>query len=155
MKRALGIIGVTIMTVSQIGCASSPNRAAEGSVIGGILGAGAGAIIGNQGHDRDQDRTRGALIGGAIGAIGGALAGSQIQKQPAQQQGAPPAKQAVNPNQVSVAQILDMTRQGVHEDVIIDRIRLTNSKYNLSAADVDYLKSNGVSQKVLMEMQGF
>ncbi|HOU35856.1 MAG TPA: glycine zipper domain-containing protein [Candidatus Omnitrophota bacterium] len=155
MKRTLGIIGVTILTVSQVGCASSPNRAAEGSVIGGILGAGAGAIIGNQGHDRDQDRTRGALIGGAVGAIGGALAGSQIQKQPAQQQGAASARQAVNPNQISVAQILDMTRQGVHEDVIIDRIRLTNSKYNLSSADVDYLKSNGVSQKVLMEMQGF
>ncbi|HQJ15737.1 MAG TPA: hypothetical protein PLJ26_04560, partial [Candidatus Omnitrophota bacterium] len=77
------------------------------------------------------------------------------QKQPAQQQGAASARQAVNPNQISVAQILDMTRQGVHEDVIIDRIRLTNSKYNLSSADVDYLKSNGVSQKVLMEMQGF
>ncbi|HQJ16323.1 MAG TPA: glycine zipper domain-containing protein, partial [Candidatus Omnitrophota bacterium] len=94
MKRTLGIIGVTILTVSQVGCASSPNRAAEGSVIGGILGAGAGAIIGNQGHDRDQDRTRGALIGGAVGAIGGALAGSQIQKQPAQQKGAASARQA-------------------------------------------------------------
>jgi uncharacterized protein YcfJ len=124
----------------------------EGSVIGGLLGAGAGAIIGNQGHDRDQDRTRGALIGGAVGAIGGALAGSQMQKQPAQQQPAA-QQQAYNPNQMSISQIIDMTKQGANEDVIIDRIRLTNSKYRLSQADIDYMKANGVSPKVLFEMQ--
>jgi len=38
---------------------------------------------------------------------------------------------------------------------IIDRIRLSNSRYTLSEADVNYLKSNGVSGKVLMQMQGF
>lgn len=155
MKRILGIIGVAVLTVSHVGCASSPNRAAEGSVIGGILGAGAGAIIGNQADDRDKGRTQGALIGGAIGALGGALAGSQVQKQPSGQQASAPGQQSVNPNQITVAQILDLTRQGVHEDVIIDRIRLTNSKYSLSQADVDYLKQNNVSNKVLMEMQGF
>jgi hypothetical protein len=78
-----------------------------------------------------------------------------MQKQPAQQQAQLSAQQPVNPNQITVAQILDLTRQGVHEDVIVDRIRLTNSRYNLSQADVDYLKQNNVSQKVLMEMQGF
>ena len=139
MKRILGIIGVTMMTISQIGCASSPNRAAEGSIIGGLLGAGAGAIIGNQGRDRDQGRTQGALIGGAVGALGGALAGSQMQKQPAQQQAPAASQQASNPNQMSISQIVDLAKQGVHEDVIVDRIRLTNSKYQLSQADVDYL----------------
>jgi uncharacterized protein YcfJ len=141
------------LSASQSGCASSPNRAVEGSLIGGILGAGTGAIIGNQGHDRDQDRTRGALIGGAVGAIGGALVGSQVQKQPAQQQAA--AQQSSNPNQMSISQIVDMAKQGAHEDVIIDRIRLTNSKFRLSQADLDYLKANGVSQKVLFEMQSY
>jgi len=155
MERKGMSVAALLLIASQAGCASSPNRAVEGSVIGGLLGAGAGAIIGNQGHDRDQDRTRGALIGGAVGAIGGALAGSQMQKQPAQQQTPAQAQQAANPSQITVAQILDMTRQGVHEDVIVDRIRLTNSKYALTAADADYLRSNGVSQKVLMEMQGF
>jgi uncharacterized protein YcfJ len=156
VKKIFGVICGAIMAVSQMGCASSPNRAAEGSIIGGILGAGAGAIIGNQSRDRDQGRTQGALIGGAIGALGGALAGSQVQKQPAgQQQQAPAAAmQATNPNQLSLPQIVDLSRQGVNEDVIIDRIRLTNSKYSLSQADVDYLKQSGVSQKVLLEMQG-
>jgi uncharacterized protein YcfJ len=152
MKRMAAIVCIMAISMSQAGCASSPNRAAEGGVIGGLLGAGAGVIIGNQAHDRDKGRTQGALIGGAIGALGGALAGSQIQKQPAQQQAAQP-QQAYNPSQLSLSQIVDLSRQGANEDVIIDRIRLTNSKYRLSQADIDYLSQNGVSQKVLFEMQ--
>jgi uncharacterized protein YcfJ len=152
MKRMAAIVCLIAMSMSQAGCASSPNRAAEGGVIGGLLGAGAGVIIGNQANDRDKGRTQGALIGGAIGALGGALAGSQVQKQPAQQQSAA-GQQAYNPNQMSISQIADMSKQGVNEDVIIDRIRLTNSKYRLSQADIDYLKANGASQKVLFEMQ--
>jgi len=161
MKRVMVAVVLTAMTLSQIGCASSPNRAVEGSVIGGLIGAGAGAIIGNQGRDRDDGRTQGALIGGAIGALGGALAGSQIQKTPAAQQNTAAAgtqqaaKQAApNPNQVTITQVVDLTKQGVNEDVIVDRIRLTNSKYNLTPDDVEYLKQNGVSHKVLLEMQG-
>jgi uncharacterized protein YcfJ len=153
MKRITAIICLIALSISNSGCASSPNRAAEGGVIGGLLGAGAGAIIGNQMDDRDKGRTQGALIGGAIGALGGALAGSQVQKQPAQQQAA--AQQASNPNQMSISQIVDMTKQGVNEDVIIDRMRLTNSRFRLSQADLDYLKANGVSQKVLFEMQSY
>lgn len=151
MKRMTAIVCLIALSVSHAGCASSPNRAAEGGVIGGLLGAGAGAIIGNQMDDRDKGRTQGALIGGAIGALGGALAGSKVQKQPSPQQAA--AQQAANPNQMSISQIADMGKQGINEDVIVDRIRLTNSKYRLSQADIDYLKANGVSQKVLFEMQ--
>ncbi|MFA5099339.1 MAG: glycine zipper 2TM domain-containing protein [Candidatus Omnitrophota bacterium] len=154
MKRISGIIAAVVMAMSQFGCASSPNRAAEGSIIGGILGAGAGAIIGNQSRDRDKGRTQGALIGGAVGALGGALAGSQVQKQPAQQQASAAGGQVSNPNQMPLSQIVELSKQGVHEDVIVDRIRLTNSKYMLSQADVEYLQQNGVSHKVLLEMQG-
>ena len=153
MKRLFTAIPAIVVMITQIGCASSPNRAAEGGIIGGILGAGAGVIIGNQSHDRDKGRTQGALIGGSIGALGGALAGSQVQKQPAQQQSSVAGQQAQNTSQLSLAQIVDLSRQGVNEDVIIDRIRMTNSVYRLSPADVDYLTQNGVSRKVLLEMQ--
>jgi uncharacterized protein YcfJ len=152
MKQRFTAILISGIMVSQIGCASSPNRAAEGGIIGGLLGAGAGAIIGNQANDRDKGRTQGALIGGAIGALGGALAGSQVQKQPVQQQAAAGQEQA-NLSQLPLSQIVELSRQGVHEDVIIDRIRLTNSIYRLSPTDIEYLRQNGVSQKVLMEMQ--
>lgn len=130
------------------GCQSSPNRAGEGALIGGLLGAGAGAIIGHQSGERDK----GALIGGVTGALAGTLAGSQIQKQPAGQAG---AAAAANPSQMSVQQIIDMSRQGVHEDVIVDRIRLSGSRFALTAQDVSYLQQNGVSQKVISAMQGY
>ncbi len=152
MKRvAAAVLGVSVL-VSGFGCQSSPNRAGEGAVIGGLIGAGAGAIIGHQSGERDK----GALIGGLAGALAGGLAGSQVQKQPAQQAsaGQQPAA-AANPSQMSLQQIIDMSKQGVHEDVIADRIRLTGSRFTLSQADVEYLQGNGVSQKVIAAMQGY
>lgn len=139
------------------GCQSSPNRTGEGALMGGLLGAGAGAIIGNQAHDRDQGRTQGALIGGVVGALGGALAGSQVQKQPQQQpqQQTVQQAQAANPNQMPIQQIVDMSKQGVNEDVIVDRIRMSNSKYSLSVTDVEYLRGQRVTQKVISAMQGY
>ncbi len=152
MKRTISAVLVGVVALSSAGCAS--NKAGEGALIGGIIGAGAGAITGNQGDVRTGDRSSGASIGGAVGALGGALVGSQMKKeQPAQQQAAAPAQQAYNANQLSLPQIADLAKQGVNEDVIIDRIRLTNSKYNLNQGDIDYLQENGVSQKVISVMQ--
>jgi uncharacterized protein YcfJ len=154
MVKTAGVVllGITVLFAGA-GCQSSPNRTGEGAVIGGLLGAGAGAIIGNQGDHRNRDRTSGALIGGAIGAIGGALVGNQIQKQP-QQQAQQPARVA-NANQMAMQEIVDMSKQSVNEDVIVDRIRMSNSRFSLSPSDVDYLKSQGVSQKVISAMQGY
>ena len=150
MRRSTAAVLSLAVLAASTGCQSSPNRAGEGALIGGLLGAGAGTIIGNQSHDRDKGRTQGALIGGVVGALGGALAGSQIQKQPTGQ-----PTQAVNPSQMSVQQIVDLSRQGVHEDVIVDRIKMSNSRFSLSQSDVEYLKGQGVSQKVISSMQGY
>jgi uncharacterized protein YcfJ len=157
MKKITVVFLSAAMVFSIIGCQNSPNRAGEGAVIGGLVGAGAGMIIGNQGRDRGKGRGEGALIGGALGALGGALVGSQIQKQPAQQQSVQSQQQAqaaLNPNQMSLQQIVDLTQQDIHEDVIIDRIRLSNSKFSLTPEDVTYLQQNKVNEKVIKVMQG-
>jgi hypothetical protein len=154
MKKIAAFFICGLLILSSAGCQTSPNKAPEGALIGGLVGAGAGTIIGNQSRDRDKGRTQGALIGGAVGALMGALTGSQMQKQPAQTAQTPAASGQVSQNQMSVQQIIDLARQGVHEDVIVDRIRLTNSRFNLNSQDVDYLKQNGVSQKVINVMQG-
>jgi len=158
MRKITVVFLSAAMVFSVIGCQNSPNRAGEGAVIGGLVGAGTGMIIGNQGHNRGQGRTEGAVIGGLVGALGGALVGSQIQKQPAQTTQAAQSQQqsqaAVNPNQMSLQQVADLAKQNIHEDVIIDRIRLSNSKFTLTAADVTYLQQNEVSEKVIKVMQG-
>jgi uncharacterized protein YcfJ len=148
MKKIFMFVLCLGIAFLNAGCQSAQTRATEGAVIGGVLGAAAGGIIGHQsGHGAE-----GAGIGAAAGALAGAIAGSQIQK-PGQAQQTTQTTQAANPNQMAIQQIVDLTKQGVNEAVIIDKIRLTNSKFNLTAADIDYLKQQGVSQSVIDAMQ--
>ncbi len=70
---ASAALGVALLT----GCTATQ----EGAVAGTAIGAGTGAIIGNQtGHSGG-----GALIGGAIGAVSGAVIGHEIEKNKASQ----------------------------------------------------------------------
>lgn len=150
MKKICLILACIFLVSLSIGCQTNQTRVGEGAVIGGLLGATAGGIIGHQ----DRHGGEGAAIGLAAGAVTGALIGSQIQKQPggAPQQQAQPA-QYNNPSQIPIQQVASMAQQGVNEDVIIDKIRLSNSRYNLSQSDINYLKENGVTQKVISAMQ--
>ena len=56
------------------GCRSVGSSAADGALIGGLLGAGGGYAIG---HHRGN-RTNHALMGAGIGALAGYLVGDQI-----------------------------------------------------------------------------
>ena len=59
------------------GCAAPLTTREKGVLAGGALGAGTGAIIGNQvGH-----QAAGAAIGGAFGALSGGLIGNQMYGQ--------------------------------------------------------------------------
>jgi len=116
---------------------------AEGSVIGGVLGAAAGAGIGSLSGNAGA----GAGIGAAVGALGGGIIGSQIDKKPAE-------GQAADSSQMTVQQVVDLVRQGASDDAIIEKIRLSKSRFSLSPAQVSNLKQQGVSQKVIDAMQG-
>ena len=69
-KRTFLTLAFASIVASGLGCAG-PNTE-RGAVLGGLLGAGAGAIIGNQ----SGRPLEGAAIGGAIGAVGGAAIGN-------------------------------------------------------------------------------
>lgn len=146
MKNSINFIALSVLILCVCGCQNTKTRAVEGALIGTVLGAGAGYGIGQGGHHGGE----GAGIGAAAGALTGALIGSQIDKPGANQQSAG----TVNPNQMSMQQIIDLSRQGVNENVIIDRIRLSNTKFALTAQDISYLKSQGVSDTVINAMQG-
>ncbi|MCX5704665.1 MAG: glycine zipper domain-containing protein [Candidatus Omnitrophica bacterium] len=147
MKRLTSIVICSVLLLLTTGCQNTQTRAVEGGVIGGILGAGAGYGIGTAtGHHGAE----GAAIGAVAGALGGALIGGQMNKNKSGQDSAGQA--ASSANQLSLQQIVDMTKQGVNEVVIIDKISLTNSKFNLTPADIDYLKQQGVSQNIIDAM---
>ncbi|MFA6216995.1 MAG: YMGG-like glycine zipper-containing protein [Candidatus Omnitrophota bacterium] len=150
MKRAVYITLGLIMVSLNIGCQSSSNRAVEGGVIGGLVGATIGGIVGHQsGHGGE-----GAAIGAAAGVLSGAVVGSNVQKQPGQAAQTPAVQQAYNPNQIAIQQIVELSKEGVHEAVIIDKIKMSNSKYTLTVDDVNNLKQQGVSQNVINVMLG-
>lgn len=84
LTLALATVGVVAVALSLPGCET---RAQEGALIGGALGAGTGAIIGNQtGHAGG-----GAAIGGAIGALSGAIIGDQSDQAQRRHAPRPPA----------------------------------------------------------------
>lgn len=150
MRRFQWLIVMIICAGLCSGCQTNKTRVAEGAVIGGVVGAAAGGIIGHQSHHGNE----GAGLGAAIGALTGALMGSQIEKTPtAGQTAAQPSQQQYNPNQMSIQQIGAMASQGVNEDVIVDKIMLSNSKFTLTADDINYLRQQGASQKVIDAMQ--
>ena len=75
MKRSLAIVSALLLAGLATSC--GPN-ATTGALVGGALGAGAGAIIGNQNHGHNGE---GALIGAAAGAaIGGAVGNQKDQE---------------------------------------------------------------------------
>ncbi|MFA4993520.1 MAG: glycine zipper domain-containing protein [Candidatus Omnitrophota bacterium] len=130
--------GVLIMGLLTAGCQSMGPKSTTGAVTGGLIGAGAGGIIGHQmGHGLE-----GAAIGAAVGAISGGLIGNQLDK--ADQMG-----RANNPQYLTLISIAEMGKQGVPDDVIISEIQRTRSQYHLTSEVIQYLKENKVSDKVI------
>jgi outer membrane protein OmpA-like peptidoglycan-associated protein len=73
----LSIIGAFVMSLTAC---ESMNRTQKGAAIGGLSGAGLGAIIGS----RSGHAGRGALIGGAAGALVGGVVGNYMDRQAAE-----------------------------------------------------------------------
>jgi uncharacterized protein YcfJ len=78
MKHPFNFIAAAALTLALANCAQQmgPNTQ-RGAATGGLIGAGAGAIIGHQ----SGNALEGALIGGAAGAAAGGLYGNQRDKQ--------------------------------------------------------------------------
>lgn len=139
MKMLVVVLSMCAVSLTA-GCQSAQTRSGEGAVIGGVLGAAVGGIVGHQSGRGGE----GAAIGAAAGALTGAVVGSSVPK----------SQQVANPNQISIQEIIDLSSQGVNENVIIDKIRLSNSRFALTAVDIAYLKEHGVSERVINVMQG-
>ena len=74
--KTAAVLGLTVFLSS-----CGPN-AQSSAVLGGLIGAGTGAIIGNQ----SGDAAKGALLGGALGAGTGALLGDKKDKKNVKEQ---------------------------------------------------------------------
>ena len=95
---------------------------------------------------------QGALIGGAIGAGAGALIGASLDAQDREmmQQNSPRTVQRIDRGeQLSIDDIKEMSKNGLSDNVIIGQIQSTDSVYFLSTNQIIDLKNSGVSQRVI------
>lgn len=129
------------------------NDTASGTIVGGALGAVTGAVIGGKKHG-GQD----ALIGAGVGALTGNLLGRSKDAQD-ERRAAAGAAAVGQMNQQAAAMavtnfdLLQMTRAGVSEDVIISTMRSRGARIDLSPQSLIALKQQGVSDRVVMAAQ--
>jgi hypothetical protein len=122
----------------------------SGALIGTGLGAGTGAAIGNaSGHAGG-----GALIGAAAGAVAGSLVGNAEDAREERDAAVAHAQYVAQAQQaVTNADIINMTRGGISDDVIIGAVRTRGGRFDLSPNSIIQLKHEGVSDNLIMAMQ--
>lgn len=134
-------ITIYLLAFALISCES---KAGTGAVAGGGVGVAAGALI--------TGSPTGALIGGAIGATSGALIGAALDssdRSAMERQNPRTLRKLDDREQLSIADIKEMTKAGLSDNVIISQIDATGSHFYLSTADIIDLKQSGVSQRVI------
>ncbi|MEM7477805.1 MAG: YMGG-like glycine zipper-containing protein [Planctomycetota bacterium] len=143
----------------------SQSRTKDGATVGGLAGAVIGGIIGKQ----NDETPEGALIGGAVGAITGGLIGksqdnelarqryyqqqayyAQQQQYYAQQQA---TQQAVQQSGVSMNDVLNMSRSGLSESLILTQLQSRGVQNRLAVSDIISLHQQGVSDTIITAMQ--
>jgi hypothetical protein len=122
--------------------------------LGGLGGAGVGAIVGNAVGNTGA----GALIGAGAGALGGALVGNALDDVEARNRAQIAQQMAAMNMQAPVGaatpnDVIQMTRAGVTPELIANHIRANGVAGPLQPADVIALTQQGVHPDVIAAMQ--
>lgn len=141
------ILGLVALMLCANGCRSM-NRTQEGGLVGTGIGAITGAMIGASSGNADS----GALIGGAAGLLAGSMIGAEedaIERDIAVQH----AQYEQRLHAMSNVDLVEMTRAGVSDSVIIGAARDRGGNFDLSPAGIISLKNQGVSDGVILAAQ--
>ena len=136
MRTGRWIIGLLPGVLFTVGC-SSMSQTEAGAVGGGLLGAGAGALIGSAtGHTG-----AGAAIGAGVGALAGGVTGNAVEESEkrtkAEIQAAAAAQAQARPP-LGLVDVVTMSQQHISDSVIITQIRNSGCAYNLGADHLVY-----------------
>lgn len=143
------ILGCLLLATAA-GC-QSPYYADRGAAAGGLLGAGAGAIIGSQ----TGNPAGGAIIGGGLGALAGNVFGAQMDEVAAQNRAAIATQlgRQVNPGAATVQEVVAMNQAGVDPQLMANYVSSSGVAQPISVDDVIYLHQQGVPTPVIQAMQ--
>jgi len=158
MQRLWKIVAVTFVAGGAAASGGCATQAGTGALAGGGIGAGLGALVGSAtGNPR-----AGAAIGGVLGAGVGTAVGADADAEKANrandlavaQANAAEANAPASRGPLSIDDVVRMSKADgrVSDDVIVNYIRTSNSVYNLQPQDLQYLSANGVSERVIIEM---
>ena len=144
LYRTSVLIALFAVCLAATGCQSvGPNQ-----YRGGLVGAGAGSLIGAAIGSTDGKPLEGAAIGGAIGSTIGSLEGRRTDQENLAYQ------QAIQAQATHIDQVIQMTRSGLSEEVMINQIRATGIVAPPTHEQLIFLKNNGVSDRVIAALQG-
>ena len=129
----------------------SPYHTDRGALTGGLLGTGAGAIIGNQ----TGNAAEGALVGAAVGALTGGAIGNSLDEVEANNRAMIAAQMGrqIPPGAVQISEVITMSNAQVGEQQIITHIRVHGMVAPITSGDLIMLKQAGVSDAVVQAMQ--
>jgi hypothetical protein len=151
------------------GCENLPGgKREQGTVIGGVGGAAAGAAVAGE-----NNRLLGALLGGALGAGGGYLVGAKMDKtdpkhrdeavqasrraeaNPARPEDVRQARTADlnNDGYVTLDEVAAMQKAGLSDKEMIDRLRATGQVFELTSEQENYLRDHNVGRQVIVAMR--
>jgi uncharacterized protein YcfJ len=150
MTRA-AVLAVGAAGLLATGC-STMNNTERGTFAGAGIGSVAGALIGNATGNPKTGAVVGALGGGLVGNLVGQDADRKEERVATIKQAT--AEQAYRDDQPArVSEIIDLTRQGQDETVILNHLKNNRMTFRLSVEDLNTLKANNVSPRVIAAMQ--
>ena len=134
---------VAMLAMVALGCESTGENTKKGVIGGALVGSLAGGIIGHQsGHG-----IAGAAIGAGVGALAGGIIGDRIDARSKDQI-------MTSGEKLGISDIIVLSKSGIGDDAIIDKIARTGSVYNLSVEEIEALRKEGVSARVINYMMG-
>lgn len=143
-KRSISYLAVGMvmaMTSFILGCESMGENTKRGAVGGALVGSIAGGVIGHQsGHG-----LAGAAIGAGVGAVTGGIIGDRIDARSKDQI-------MTSGEKLGISDVIVLAKSGMSDDAIIDKIARTGSVYDLSVEEIEALKKEGVSNRVVNYM---
>ena len=143
---------ISILCLAPVAASAQVNTQ-RGATLGGLAGAVAGGLIG----DNNGEAGAGAAIGGVVGAVTGGLLGNAADQEAVirQQQVYHHQQQqyAQIQSAVSLPDVVTMTRSGLSDNVIINQIHQRGVQQTLQVPDIISLHQQGVSEGVITAMQ--
>lgn len=154
-ERMIGrgvVAALLALTAAGAGGCASMNNTEKGVGLGAAAGAGVGTLVGAA----TGNPKTGAVVGGLLGAGVGGAVGNNIDRKDEEKREVTQAVAVANAQaarRMGLTDVAAMAAAGHDEQVIINQIRNTGSTFQLSPGDLDYLKSNNVPPRVIVEMQ--